>query len=80
MGNRIPTPNYILDEDFVYYDDNRNAQTIQAGEFVRPINIEYVPKHVLEDGRWWGYNKETDVFCYTRFGMLLIPKKLIVRV
>lgn len=79
MNNSSRTPNYRLCEDYSFGSSNymssvKDQKTIPAGSYVRPIKLEYLPNHVLEDHRWRYTNKDTHIFCYTRFGIVPIPK------
>ncbi len=71
------TPNYSLIESYTYYLSPGDSLTLPAGTFVRPIELTYVPKHVLEDPRKVGFNKEAEVYCYCRHGIIAIPRKII---
>lgn len=75
----VKTPDYILEEKFVY-SSNYSSHTLEAGYFVRPINYIYVPKHIIERPEWKYFNCDKDVFCYTRIGIVAIPKKLLRKV
>lgn len=72
----MKTPNYRLTDAVSlpsgsYRDGDKD---LSAGDFVRPIELVYVPKHVVDDERWKWFNKETEVFCYTKKGIVPIPK------
>lgn len=55
-----------------------DVKTIPAGTFVRPIEYQYVPKHVKEDDRWTrNFNPETEIYCHTSYGMVPVPRKSI---
>lgn len=73
----IKTTNYALTEPFSYQEGRYDTKTLPAGAFVRPIELVYVPKHVIEDSRWSSFNKKTDVFCYCRWGVIPIPRNLL---
>lgn len=66
------TPNYVLTEDhnFGPFGDQK---TLEVGSFVRPIEYIYVPKHCLEKG----VHNRAFSYCYTRYGIILIPNALI---
>lgn len=77
MSKHSPrTPNFALSEDYSFAQGVKHydVKTLPSGSFVRPVNFEYVPNFVLEDPRWRWFNKDIEVFCYTRFGFLAIPK------
>lgn len=84
------TPNYVLTEQHTFgkYGDK---QVIEAGTFIRPIELRYVPKHVTEDPQRYnydvtswklsGFEADRDVYCYTpRHGIVNIPRDRIRRV
>lgn len=68
------TPDYVLTEDVYYKANTYDEKQIPAGSFVRPIELSYVPKHIIEDTRWRWFNKDLEVFCYTHYGILPIAK------
>lgn len=70
-------PDYVITEDYSFTFDRTDTKTLPAGSFVKPIELVYVPKHVVEQDRWRGFNKAKDVFCYTRLGIVSIPRKII---
>ena len=68
------TPNYILTEEVLVRFGNYDVKTLPKGTFVVPIYHERVPRHVLEDKRWASFDKTKDVFVYTKYGMIAVPK------
>lgn len=68
----MKTPDYQLIEDHVIYSGNDPVR-IAAGSFVRPVELRYVPAHVLEDPRFQHRPADT-VFCHCWYGMVLIPR------
>ena len=76
----MKTPNYILKEELKYPSERgamHDLKTLPAGSFVRPIQPQYIPKHVLEDERWRWFTPSTDTFAYTSQGIVMIPKNII---
>lgn len=76
----LPTPNFVLDQD--YETQVKGAsKTLPAGSFVRPIDIYYVPKHIIEQDEEQPYvfrfRADSDLWCFTHYGILKIPKKLV---
>jgi hypothetical protein len=70
----LPTPNFVLMSEYrPYMGSSSDPVVLPAGAFVRPIDLKYVPKHVIEDRRWSSFNEKTEVFCYTRVGIIPIP-------
>lgn len=53
---------------------------LSEGTFVRPLSLEYVPQHVLEDRNNLYVDKTKEVFCYTRYGIVPIPRDIIKEV
>jgi hypothetical protein len=72
----VKTPNYMLTEEvrFINYGETK---TIPKGAFVRPIELKYVPKHVLDSPNNRFFNSATEVFAFTRYGIVAIPKSSI---
>jgi hypothetical protein len=73
--------NYRLKEDFYFgstYGSYQDGKKLPAGTYIRPIDLSYVPNHVINDQRWRHFNSELEVFCYTRFGIIPIPKTYVV--
>lgn len=75
--SRGRTPNYILTEEHTYSLGVSDYRTLEAGTFVRPIELHYVPKHITEDRSHREFNKETQIYCYCRYGIVAIPRKII---
>lgn len=71
----VRTPNYQLSEDYTYFVGAMDTRTLPQGTFVRPIELTYVPKHITEGNKI--FSKDTEVYCYTRYGILAIPRKII---
>ncbi len=76
----MSTPDFILMTEFSWSMGAHDTRTLPAGAFVKPCELCYVPKHVIESERHRFFDKEKDVFCYTHYGFTAIPKKLIRRV
>jgi hypothetical protein len=76
----MPTPNYVLMEDYQINLDAHDIKVLPQGTFARPIEYQYVPKHVVENPLWRYYNKDRDVFVYCRAGIVLVPKKILRQV
>lgn len=74
------SPNYRLKEDFHLSTGSWGSDTkvIPAGSYVRPIELTYVPQHVVDDLRWRYFDPKLEVFCYVKaLGIVPIPKKHI---
>lgn len=68
----VKTPNYILKEEHNLGASWNQDKVLPAGAFIKPIHKTYVPLHILE--AWFGVNYDTHDFCYTRLGIVPIPK------
>jgi hypothetical protein len=73
----LPTPNYFLIKERIVQVYNKDFITLPAGSCCRPISPCYLPKHVLEYYTSKGYDKDKNDWCYTKFGIIPIPKGLI---
>lgn len=73
------TPNYRLTEEWLIQVNKGYMDPLKlpTGTFVRPIHIDYVPKHVLEDPRWKYFDSKNEVFVYTYYGIVPIPKHIM---
>lgn len=72
----MATPDFVLTEEFSIYNGPQDSKVLKAGSFVRPISKCYLPKHITEDPHNQ-YIFDDRVFCYTHYGIILIPKKLL---
>lgn len=54
-------------------DDDK---VLPQGAFVRPLYIGNVPKDTI--AKWPKFDPIAEVFCYTRYGIVPIPKYVIV--
>lgn len=70
----MKTPNYVLMEDVSYTKGVYSSGMLPKGTFVRPVELGYMPKHVVDDERWRWFNKEKDVFVYCSIGFIVVPK------
>ncbi len=52
--------------------------TLPAGSFVKPIELRWVPKHVLENRDFW-YSPQNDIYVYCRFGIIPIPRRIVIK-
>lgn len=69
------TPNYVLTRDFMVAQNGRDYKKLPCGSFVRPIELRYVPQHVIDDPLNTFFDVKLEVYCYTRYGLISIPKK-----
>lgn len=67
----------MLTEEVHINITSHDTKILPAGAFIRPLEYEYVPKHIIDSNLWKFFNKETEIFCYTRYGIVAIAKKII---
>lgn len=75
--SRGRAPNYQITESHTCHSGPTDTITLPEGSFVRPIELHYVPKHVIEDPQNRYFNKTTEIFCYCHYGILPIPRRII---
>lgn len=68
-------PHYGITEEYPISVNAQTRKVLPAGSFVRPINIEYVPKHILKENP--DLNQKIWVFCYTHYGIVPIPREIV---
>lgn len=73
----MKTPDFVTMEDHKFSTGIWDEKTLAKESFVRPIELTYVPKHVLEQATHKWFDKETHIYVYCRYGILYIPKKII---
>ena len=78
----MKTPDYVITSAFTHYPGyGQEGRTLPEGSFVRPIEFRYLPKEFRDDDTYKlldrGKNHE---FCYTRIGIVAIPKSQIRKV
>lgn len=76
----LKTPDYVLTEQLVYHMGAHDTRVLEPGTFMRPIEIQYVPKHVIGDERWRFYDKDRDIFCYCRYGIVMVKRSALRQV
>lgn len=76
----MSTPDFILNDNYDYRIDMFDSIKLPKGIFVRPIKFSYVPKHITDRKTYTSFDKATDIYCYTSYGIIPIPKKYITRV
>lgn len=72
---KAKTPNYVMDKQFVHSLGKGDEITIPAGSFIQPLEFRYVPSHIKEEYSWVDKNHEQ--FCFTKWGIIPIPKRLL---
>lgn len=71
---------YCTSEKVVIIIDWNDSLTIPEMTFVKPIEIRWVPKHVVENPRWQSFNPDKDVFCYCHYGIIPIPRSKVRKI
>jgi len=74
------TPEYVIDKEYTIYSGIARDKVLPAGAFVKPIDPYWLPKHIKDSNEFKWANPKTEQFCYTHFGIVLIPLNLIRRV
>lgn len=67
-------PTYVTINDHVIYEGISGNKILPAHSFIRPIDWYYVPTHVMDDTKFKYANKEKEIICYTRYGMILLSR------
>lgn len=75
--NSVPTPNYVLTEDFTVYAKFSSNTILPAGTFVRPIEVTWLPKHILELSEHLWFNPQKEIYVYTSAGIIIVPKDIV---
>lgn len=65
---------YILDKDHVTISRG-DTITIPKGSHVVPIDERWVPKEILEQRNI--FNATSEIFIYTKFGIVAVPKAIV---
>lgn len=76
----VKTPNFMTTKEYTFQGRGKyGVQTLTLPEksFVKPIYFGYLPKHVVDESKAKGFNDKTEVYCYTYFGILALPKDLL---
>lgn len=71
------TPNYVLTSPHTISMGPMDYKILDAGTFVTPLQLSYVPQHIIDDPFNKYHNDEVEVFCYTRHGVVSIPRRII---
>lgn len=69
------TPNYVLITGVSVNTGRYGTKVLPSGSFVRPVEVKYVPKHVLE--KYDNFNASYYVFIYTSYGFIVTEKSNI---
>ncbi len=71
--------NFQIKEDFKFgpYNDER---TLSAWSYVRPISLDYVPRHVKDADINKSFDKTKETYAFCRYGTIRIPLNIIIEV
>lgn len=67
-------PEYRTIEDCMVFVDGKESKKLLKGSFVKPIEFCYIPQHIKDRPGVKRYNTQTDVYCYTQFGLVSVPR------
>jgi len=73
----LKTPDYVLTEEYSQSWSIADSKKLPAGSFVRPISWAYLPREIRMDEKNRGLDHDKVVFCYTKIGIVLIPRNII---
>jgi len=69
---------YKLSAPHAFSHGPQDTITLPQGAFVKPLQHQYVPQHILNKSENMGYNTKTHTFVYTRHGIVLVPLSIII--
>lgn len=75
----MKTPDYVLNEEVKIMDSLLNEKVLPAGSFVKPIEPYYLPKHIKDQTSFHWFDPRTEAYCYTFYGIVMIPLRSIRR-
>lgn len=73
------SPNYQT-TTIQYFGPPGDQKELPIGSFVRPVSLEYVPKHIINHKDNQYFNKEKHTFFYCSFGFSYALKNSIIEV
>jgi len=76
----LPTPNFQISKDYEVRLFSGEFKIIKAWSFVRPIEYGNLPSHIKNAYEAIENLLIDNSFCYTIYGIVLIPDKFIERV
>jgi hypothetical protein len=79
----LPTPNWITDEEIII-PVGSSVKALPAHSFVRPISYIYLPSYIkqIEEDKslYLKMDPDKEIYCYTRYGIVLLPWKRLRKV
>lgn len=67
-------PEYVLTTPF-FVQSSGLTKELPAGSFVKPIEACYIPDFIKEKLKI--SDPETETYCYTAYGIILVPKNIL---
>ncbi len=68
---------HITKEEYKISDGMYSSKTLPVGSFVKPIHEYYLPRHIKDSNEFKYWNRETHVFAYCHYGIVLIERRII---
>ncbi len=68
---------YVLTKDHTVSLGPHDSITLPQGSFVVPMDPRWVPKHIKESDAGRYILPSLESFVYTKYGILVVPKKII---
>lgn len=75
----LPTPNFVLTEEWRVSLGLGKDKVLPVGAFVRPIEDIYLPTHIKES-QAYKWLSENEIFVFSSYGIICIPKKIMRKV
>lgn len=72
-------PEYKLNTE-VTVGYGAHSPTLPVGAFVCPIDPYWLPVHIKTAKEYLFFNPKHNVYCYTRYGIVMLDKKAIDKV
>ena len=73
-------PEYTTMEEYVIVRTVGKEDILPVGSFVKPIELVYLPQHIKDSSSYRWMKIAEQIFCYTHFGIILLPTNLIRRI
>lgn len=65
----------MIDQEVIVASDRWGSKVLPVGSFIRPLQLTYVPQHIID--KFPGFDKERQVFAYTKYGIVPVPKSIV---
>lgn len=70
---------YVLMEEYKYKGSDKDVE-LPSGAYVSPISPQYLPRHITGGRDFDLYTRPYYEYCYTRYGIIPIPFKMLRKV